>query len=87
MGHRVEFDYSDRRADPNGNYRVDAMIESKIGPMFVFAIQNDGRCKDATIMIQHYERAGVDFWPVVVFEDQAEIDRRDLARLSNVCEK
>lgn len=84
---RRVFDYSDPRHDPQRKYVVDCRINGDRRPLFVFAILNDDRCRDATITCLQYERFGLQFVASGVFENQEEINRRVLARFSDVCEK
>ena len=47
-------------------------------------VGQDARQRVPTIMLEHWLRAHVDFDSLLIFADQQEIPRRDLARLSNV---
>ena len=84
---RRVLNYSDPQHDPDRNYVVDCRINGDRRPLFVFAILNDNRCRDATITCLQYERFGLGFVATGVFENQQEINRRVLARFSDVCEK
>ena len=84
---RLKFEYSDPAHDPNGLYPVDCVIEARPRRIFLFAILNDDKCRDATIAILQYEKFGVNFTAAAVFENQEEINRKVLARFSDVCEK
>jgi hypothetical protein len=83
----IKLDYCHPEHDPNGLYPVDCYIESKPKPIFLFAILNDDRCRDATIAILQYEKFGINFKAAAVFENQESINRKVLARFSDVCEK
>ncbi|OGF67689.1 MAG: hypothetical protein A2Y62_11230 [Candidatus Fischerbacteria bacterium RBG_13_37_8] len=82
-----EFDYNDPVHDPKQNYIVDCRINSATRPIYVFAIPNDDRCNIATMTCLHYEKFKIPFIATAVFESQEEINRRVLARFSDVCEK
>jgi hypothetical protein len=84
---KIKFDYYDSEHDPNALYPVDCMIDAKPRPIFLFAIQNDDKCRDATIAILQFEKFGIKFTPAAIFERQEEINRKVLARFSDVCEK
>lgn len=81
------FDYSDPKHDPAKKYIVDCRINGARRPLFVFAIPNDNKCRDSTIICLQYEKFGVPFVATAIFESQEEINRRVLARFSDVCEK
>ncbi len=81
------FDYSDSQYDPNKKYVVDCRINGTKRPLFVYAIPNDDRCRDATITCLQYEKYRVQFTATAIFENQEEISRKVLARFSDVCEK
>ena len=84
---RRTFDYSDPQHDPGRKYIVDCRINGAKRPLFVFAIPNDDRCRDATITCLQYEKFKVSFVATAIFETHEEINRRVLARFSDVCEK
>lgn len=84
---KIRFDYHDPIHDQTVLYPVDCMIEVMPRPLFLFAILNDDRCRDATIAILKFEKFGVNFSAAAIFENQEEINRKVLARFSDVCEK
>ncbi len=84
---RRAFDWSDRTLDPKSMYTVDCRINSMPRPLFVFALPSDGRVRDATIALLQFERWGVPQRSLGIFEDQESINRKVLARFSDVCEK
>lgn len=71
---------------PNAaNYPVDFYFEGKSGsPVFLFGVPNKDKARLTTIFLQHYLQHGINFESLLVFENQEELQRRDLARLSNV---
>jgi len=84
---KINFDYHDPVHDQNALYPVDCLIEAKPRPVFLFAILNDARCRDATIAILQFEKFGITFSAAAIFENQEEINRKVLARFSDICEK
>lgn len=84
---KITFEYHDPVHDPNSLYPVDCFIEAKLRPVFLFAILNDHKCRDATIAILQFEKFGINFSAAAIFENQEDINRKVLARFSDVCEK
>jgi hypothetical protein len=82
---RLTFDWHDVQRDPRGLYKVDCHINGMSRPLFVHALNGDGKTRDATITLQKFEVWGVDFHSLVIFDDQETINRKVLARLSDVC--
>lgn len=84
---RLTFDWHDIR-DPQGNYAADARIDRDSGvPRTVFALPNDARVRDATITLLQLEKWGLSHEAVAIFSDQESINRKVLARFSDVCDK
>ena len=71
---------------PNADaYPVDYRIEGRDGvPLFIYGIANRDKARLATIMLSHFHRQELDFESILVFANQSEIPRLDLARLSDV---
>ena len=84
---KITFDYSHPEHDPKGLYPIDCCIDAKPRPIFLFAILTDDKCRDATIAILQFEKFGINFSAAAIFENQEEINRKVLARFSDVCEK
>lgn len=66
------------------NYPVDFCLETEGAPLFVYGVPNRDKARLATIFLQHLIQNGVEFDSLLVFANQEEIPRADLARLSNI---
>ena len=85
---RRTFDWHESAHDPEGLYSVDCRIDVPTAdPIFIYALQSDDKVKDATIGLHQYERWAVPHRGVGVFENQEDINRKSLARFSDVCDK
>ena len=84
---RRSFDWHDPQHDPAGKYTVDCRLNGMAKPLMVFALPSDDRVRDATISLLQFERWNIPHRSLAIFEDQEEINRKVLARFSDVCEK
>jgi hypothetical protein len=84
---RLTFGYHDPEHDPDQNYKVDCRINGTFKPNFVFFINSDFRCQNATIVCHQFERWGLPFRAAGVFENQSEINRIAVAQFSDVAYK
>ena len=84
---RRVFKWHDAKRDPEAHYPADCRINGSTTPLFVFALQNESQVKDATISLLRFEHWGLSFRSLAIFENQEEIPRRAVARLSDVVEK
>jgi hypothetical protein len=84
---RRAFDWHEPQHDPEGKYIVDCRVNGMAKPLVVFALPSDDKVRDATISLLQFERWKVPHRSLGVFEDQEEVNRKVLARFSDMCEK
>ncbi|MEA3350366.1 MAG: DUF1828 domain-containing protein [Chloroflexota bacterium] len=84
---RRRFDWHHPQYDPEGSYSVDCRINGIKQPLMFFALPTDTKTRDATITLLQFERWGLDFRSVSIFRNQEEINRKVLARFSDVSDK
>ena len=81
------FNWHDPAHDPQASYAVDCRINGIPRPLMVIALPNDDRTRDATVALLQLEKWGMPHQSPGVFEDQEEVNRKVLARFTDVCEK
>ena len=81
----VEPDYILPDVPDANHYPVDYRFEGKEGrSVFLYGVPGRDKARLTTIMLSHFLLHRVPFESVIVFADQQEIPRLDLARLTNV---
>jgi hypothetical protein len=86
-GNRRLFDWHDLAHDREGMYPVDCRVNGMARPLFVYALPSDDKVRDATIGLLQFERWRLPFRAVGIFDDQEQVNRKVLARFSDVCDK
>ena len=84
---RVQFDYKEEENDPTGIYKVDCRVNGMSSPLHIYAIGNDDKCRDTTITILQHQKWKLAFVSLAIFEDQVNINRKVLSRLTDVCDR
>ena len=84
---RRTFNWHDPERDSQGMYSVDCRVNGMARPLFVFALPSDDKTRDATISMLQFEKWGIPFRSMTIFEDQETVNRKVLARFSDVCDK
>ena len=83
---KVEQDFVPTEVPDHSNYPVDYCLEGKDGaPVFLYGVPNRDKARLTTIMLSHFLLHQLTFESVIVFSNQQEIPRADVARLTNVC--
>jgi hypothetical protein len=64
---RREFDWFDPKHDPEGKYLIDCRINKMPRPLFIQALPNDDKTRDATITLLQFEKWGVPSRSMAIF--------------------
>jgi Domain of unknown function DUF1828 len=81
---KIQRDFRVPDQTDSDSYPIDYRIEGKRAPIFMFGIASRDKARLVTIILEHWLRANIDFDSLLIFQEQQEIPRGDLARLSNV---
>lgn len=81
------FKWHDATLDKQKKYIVDCRIETPGDPIFIFALSSDSQTKDATIALHQFDKWGMQFQSIALFENQESISRKALAQLTDICDK
>ncbi len=73
--------------DPPGNYPVDCKVNGSQTPLFIFALPNDARVAIATVTLHMFGDWQIQHKSIGIFEDQAKLDSKWVARFTDVCNK
>lgn len=82
---KIDADYIPAGVPDGNNYPVDYRLEGRQDtPVFLYGVPNRDKARLTTIMLAHFLLHNLSFESVIVFDNQQEIPRLDLARLTNV---
>ena len=84
---RRTYKWHDPQKDPPANYEADYRLNGTDTPLFIFALDSEVKIRDATITLSQYERWGLKFDSLGIFEDQESVNRKVLARFLDICGK
>ena len=80
-------DWHDRETDPEGKYKAHVALGNRNKMVLVYALAGDDVTRDATISLHYLSRSNIRYKSVGIFRDQEIINRRVLARFTDVCER
>lgn len=84
---RMVFDWCDPDHDFKKNYPVDCRINGKPQPLFVYALSNDDRTRDATIALHQFKEWQLSFNSLGIVKGEKATSRKVLARFRDVCDE
>lgn len=84
---RLAFDWTDPQNDAKRRYPVDCRVNQILRPLFVYALPNENRVRDATINLLKFEQWGLRFQSLGIFEEQELVSSSVVARFTDVCDK
>ncbi|NLT49797.1 MAG: DUF1828 domain-containing protein [Ignavibacteria bacterium] len=76
-------DYFYEEMENSRDYPIDYKIDGKYAPLFLFGIPNRDKARLTTIILERLLRAKADFDSLLIFSNQGDIPKQDLARLTN----
>lgn len=87
FGSRAQFRYADPERDPERKYEIDCLLNGIARPVAVFAIPGDTAGRDATIVLHAFRDWARPLFSTAIYEDQEKVNRRVVARFSDVVDK
>lgn len=73
--------------DPEGKYPADGFLHTHSVPIVLFILPTDKQVLNATINLLQYASWGLKVYSIGIFEKQEDINRKDLAKYSDVSVK
>lgn len=84
---KYEFQWYDKINDPDGDYKVDYVINNLKTPLYIYGLGNDNRVRDANISLLQFDKWGHKFFPIAIFDNQEKINKKVLNKFNKVCNK
>ena len=81
---RMTFEWFHLAHDPQGKYTVDCRINGMPQPLFVYALPNNSRTRDATIALHRFKEWKLPFNSMGIVEREKGMNRKVLARFRDV---
>ena len=83
---QIDPNWHSKELDSQGKYTVDCRINGLSKPLFVYALSNDDRIRDATIALQKFLSWDINFSPMGIFKDRDDTNSKVRARFDDVCQ-
>ena len=79
--------WHDTQFDPDGQYPADGYLLTQNVPIVLFILLNDTHVLNATINLHKYAKWGLRLYSIGIFENQETINRKALAKYSDIADK
>ena len=83
---RIDINWYNQELDVQQKYTVDCRINGLPEPIFVYALFNNDRIRDATIALQQFRVWNIPHCPLGIFENKEDANRKVRARFDDVCQ-
>lgn len=84
---RYQFDWYDPLHDIEKIYKVDCYVNGMKNPLYIYALSNDDRTRDATISLMEFRQRGSNFQSMGIFQNSKKITSKVFKRFSKICDK
>ena len=81
----MDINWYDKDHDFDKKYTVDCRINGMPEPLFVYALSNNDRIRDATIALQRFNVWKIPHCPLGIFQNKEDTNRKVRARFDDVC--
>ena len=83
---RFDINWHNQELDSQKKYTVDCRINGMLDPLFVYALSNNDRIRDATIALQWFNVWNISHCSLGIFENKEDANRKVRARFDDVCQ-